>query len=306
MTKPSVPFLVALGVVFGAVVGGSVAIALQNSRALLPPLPIVSHSAPKKVEARILPGTRGQFPGAAPAPDGATKLYLDLMKRSLTDSIYENGPEALRAKAEGQEWPSRAHTMIGLKRLDSLQVLVEDVLRAGVAGDFIECGAWRGGATIFMRAILKAYGVTNRKVWVSDSFEGLPTPNPEKYPADKDDILHTFDALAISLEQVRDHFTSYGLLDGQVEFLKGWFKDTLPRAKIDRLAVLRVDGDLYESTMDALGSLYTKVSVGGYVIVDDFGAVPGCKKAVEEFRAAHHITAELKTIDWTGVYWQKQ
>jgi len=260
---------------------------------------------PQPAYVPITPGTRAQHPGGHPAPEAPADLYLDLMKRSLVDAIYEDNPKALEAKKDGHDWPGRAHTMIGLARLDSLQTQVEDVLRRNVPGDMIECGAWRGGATILMRAVLKAHGVTDRKVWVADSFEGLPPPSPDKYPADKDDPHHTFDYLAVSLEKVKDNFTSVGLLDDQVRFLKGWFKDTLPTAKIDRLAVLRVDGDMYESTMDALQALYSKVSVGGYVIIDDVGAVPGCEKAVDDFRKARGITAEIKTIDWTGVYWQK-
>jgi O-methyltransferase len=228
------------------------------------------------------------------------------MKRSLTDAIYERRVEALQAKQEGRRWPSRAHTMLGFARLDSLQSQIEDVLQSGVPGDLIECGAWRGGATILMRAVLKAHGVTNRKVWVADSFEGLPPPDPDRYPADAGDQHHSIDFLAVSLDEVKDNFSSYGLLDGQVRFLRGWFKDTLPAARIERLAILRVDGDMYESTMDELKSLYPKLSVGGYVIIDDVGAVPGSKKAVRDYREEHGITAEIETIDWTGIYWQKQ
>lgn len=253
----------------------------------------------------IVPGSRAQYVGGGPAPKGPIALYLDLMKRALVDSIYEDNPKSLEAKKDGREWPGRAYTMIGMARLDSLQNQIEDVLRRRVPGDLIECGAWRGGATMLMRAVLKAYGVTNRKVWVADSFEGLPAPSPDKYPADTGDLHHTIDYLAVSLEKVKDNFASVGLLDEQVTFLKGWFKDSLPSAKIDRLAILRVDGDMYESTMEALTFMYPKLSLGGYVIIDDVGALSGCRKAVDDFRRAHGITAEMKMIDWTGAYWQK-
>src|SRR5262249_28059364 len=97
----------------------------------------------------------------------------------------------------------------------------------------------------------------------------------------------------------------YGLLDDQVKFLPGWFKDTLPQSPIDRLSMLRVDADMYESTMEALQYLYQKLSVGGYCIIDDYGAVLGCKKAVDDFRKAHDISEPLQEIDWTGVYWKR-
>ena len=202
--------------------------------------------------------------------------------------------------------PSDAETMIGLKRLDNLQNWVVDALKSDVPGDLIEAGAWRGGAAIFMRAVLEAYGDTHRTVWVSDSFEGLPKPDAAAYPADAGDIHWTLDHLSVSLDEVKENFERYGLLDDRVHFLKGWFKDTLPLAPIEKLAILRVDADMYGSTMEVLQSLYSKLSPGGYVIVDDYGAVPGCKKAVEDFRAENGIAEELEKIDWTGVYWQKR
>ncbi|HSI32875.1 MAG: TylF/MycF family methyltransferase [Phycisphaerae bacterium] len=233
--------------------------------------------------------------------------YLDLMKRCLTAWIYAGTGEKFdpEVRKVGKDWPAFAHTMIGLKRLNNLQACCEDVLRRSVPGDLIETGVWRGGATIFMRAILRAYADTQRRVWVADSFEGLPPPDEQKYPLDKGDKHHTQEALAVSLESVQRNFAAYGLLDEQVRFLKGWFKDTLPAAPIDRLAVVRLDGDMYESTMDALVHLYPKLSPGGYLIVDDYGCIRACKQAVHDYRDAHGIRDEIRQVDWTGVYWQR-
>jgi O-methyltransferase len=191
-----------------------------------------------------------------------------------------------------------------MKRLENLQACVEDILRKGVPGDLIETGVWRGGATIFMRAILKAYGVTDRGVWVADSFSGLPPPNPDVYPADADDPHYTIGLLAVSLDEVKSNFEKYGLLDNQVRFLKGWFRDTLPKAPIKELAVIRLDGDMYESTMDALSALYPKLSQGGYLIVDDY-ELPGCKQAVDDYRKTNSINDELLQIDGSAVYWRR-
>lgn len=195
--------------------------------------------------------------------------------------------------------------MIGLQRLDNIQFCIEDVLKQGVAGDVIETGVWRGGAVIFMRAVFKAHGVTDRRVWVADSFQGLPKPNAKKYAADAGDLHYLVPELAVSLEQVQANFRLYGLLDDQVRFIKGFFKDTLPTAPIEKLAVARLDGDLYESTMDALVNLYPKLSVGGYLIVDDYGVVPACKTAIHDFRKTHGITSEIRDIDGSGVFWQR-
>lgn len=265
---------------------------------------------------------------------GAARLYLDLMKRCLTNSlngdremqvvrsnglrttllntvlkpdwhIVEKRPYDPEKRANGRDWPASAETMIGLKRLDNLQRCVEDILHENVPGDLIETGVWRGGATIFMRACLKVYGANDRTVWVADSFEGLPVPDPAKYPADAGDIHHTYDELRVSLDEVKSNFARYGLLDNNVRFLKGWFRDTLQEPPIERLAILRLDGDMYESTMDVLRALYSRLSVGGCVIVDDYGAVKGCRLAVDDFRKNNGINDPLTSIDWTGVFWKR-
>ena len=196
-------------------------------------------------------------------------------------------------------------TMVGLKRLENLQYCVTEVIRKNVSGDLIETGVWRGGASIFMRAVLKACGDQTRLVWVADSFEGLPKPDGGYQQDAGDRHWESNHTLSIPLEQVKANFSRYGLLDEQVRFLVGWFKDTLPTAPIHQLAVLRLDGDMYSSTMDALQSLYPRLSPGGYVIIDDYGAVPACKRAVDDFREEYKITERLQQVDWTAVFWEK-
>jgi O-methyltransferase len=214
-----------------------------------------------------------------------------------------NEPYAVRVEGRGA-WPACADSMIGLRRMDNIQYCMEHVLENRIPGDFIETGAWRGGACIFMRAILAAYGIVDRRVFVADSFKGLPPPDVAKYPADQGDQHAAFPYLAVSREAVEARFNRYGLLDQQVVFLEGWFEDTLPVAPIDQLAVMRVDGDMYGSTMVALENLYPKLSNGGFCIVDDY-ALPGCRRAVDDFRAREGIQSQLNRVDWTGVFWQK-
>ena len=243
-------------------------------------------------------------------------LYLDLIERCLTNTIYGDGytgvgspgverPFDPSLRETGRDWPKQAHTMIGRARLRNLRELVETAIREGVPGDLIETGAWRGGACIMMRATLEAFGDLERRVFVADLFEGLPAPDAETYPADLGDKHHTIEELAVSLDEVKANFAKYGLLDDRVVFLKGWFKDTLRAAPIERLAVLRLDGDMYESTMDALTALYDKVSAGGFVIVDDYGCIEGCRRAVHDFRDARGIADKIVDIDGWGVYWRK-
>ena len=272
-----------------------------------------------------------------------TADYLTLLKRSLTATVHQNvytrptafdrpnlrkmpwaprrwarylAASAVRvpewelvracdheALAQGRAWPLVGETMVGTARLDNLQSCIEDVVGQGVPGDFIETGVWRGGASIFARGVLKALGVDDRRVWVADSFAGLPRPDG-RYGADAGDITHSVSELAVPLEVVKSNFRRYGLLDEQVRFLPGWFRDTLPTLLDQSWAVLRLDGDMYGSTMDALENLYPRLSMGGYVIIDD-GALPACRAAIEDFRARHEIQDPIEQIDWTGCFWKR-
>jgi len=274
-------------------------------------------------------GRSPSVPTVAPVkPTAGAGLYIELLKRCVGNTIYDDDLDLMRGakvvdpasgkfvavdgaardaegKYYGNIWPSRAHTMIGIPRLDNLQFCAEAVLKAGIAGDFIETGVWRGGASILLRGILKAYGVNDRTVWVADSFEGLPPANRVRYPKESPMEFHMEGELAVSLEQVKENFARYGLLDDQVRFLKGWFRDTLPAAPIERLALMRLDGDMYESTMDALVNLYAKLSPGGMIIIDDYDAVQCCNEAVEDFRNAQKITAEIFPIAGAGAFWCK-
>jgi O-methyltransferase len=274
-----------------------------------------------------------------PTPRDPAELYLDLMKKVLTraliakgmerHTISPHGPkswllyrfnhlaarfglEAVRLTASSAEdylesgnaarnRVEDAETMLGTRQLDQMQRCVVDVLTRNIPGDLIEAGVWRGGMTIFMRAALKAYQVADRKVWVADSFAGLPTIDRRH---------ETFDwksgDMAISVETVRGNFARYGLLDEQVVFLKGFFAETLPNAPVRSLSILRVDADLYQSTMDVLRNLYSALSVGGYAIFDDYQNLPDCRRAIDEFRSERGIKEEVCRIDDRAIYWQKQ
>lgn len=140
--------------------------------------------------------------------------------------------------------------------------------------------------------------------WPTPS-RACPPPDAAKYPADAGDYHHRIPGLTVPLEEVKRNFERYGLLDDRVRFLKGWFRDTLPSAPVERLALLRLDGDMYESTVVALESLYPKLSPGGWVIVDDYGAVPACDRAVEDFRRAQGILEPMERTPVCGVLWRK-
>jgi O-methyltransferase len=256
--------------------------------------------------------------GPGPDTEALRAAYLDLLKLCLCDlagtstvsvgampdgtvvSRELRGDER-RLRAAGMDWPQQGLTMVGLGRLDDLQTRVETVVAEGVEGDLIEAGAWRGGASILMRATLDCLG-DDRSVWVADSFQGFPE-GPA--PADGSVDLRAFDFLAVPLEEVRQSFARFGCERG-VRFVRGFFEQTLPGLAGTRWAIVRLDADTYEATRQALRCLYAGLSVGGYLIVDDYASFDGCRRAVDDFRREHGIAEPLEKVDWTCVCWRRQ
>lgn len=249
---------------------------------------------------------------------------IEILKRALIDTIYDenarnnyfNGTLSEEEKdvilstgifdahtKDGYIQPLRAETMIGMPRLSNFQWCIEQAVENKIEGDIIETGVWRGGACILATAVVQALG-SDKKVYVSDSFEGLPKPEA-KYSADDNDPHHTLEHLKISLDTVKNNFDRYGFLNDNVVFIKGFFKDSLQKVPFKKLSVLRMDGDMYSSTWEVLTLLYDKLSIGGYLIVDDYNALPACKKAVTDFREKMNIEDEIMRVDWSAIYWIK-
>jgi O-methyltransferase len=262
------------------------------------------------------------------------EMYLDLLEHALTHTLYTpidadvQGRRSLRRlknvlrrrgvitmfgspadaanRDEGRDWPVFAQTMMGSRRLSHLRACVEQLLVDEVPGDLIEAGVWRGGAGILMRGILRARGAGHRDVWLADSFAGLPPPQSSTHPADAGADWHEWSQLVVTRSEVEANFERYGLLDDRVHFLQGWFSETLPTVAHRRWALIRLDGDMYGSTLDSLSNLYPGLSAGGYVIVDDYYALASSRQAVDDYRAEHGISEALQRIDWTGAYWRRE
>lgn len=236
--------------------------------------------------------------------------YIELVKTTVLNSVYYPGPHI----EDGRYWPSdlpeksqRPLSMVGMKRLDNIQMAVETVIDNDIKGDLIETGVWRGGSVVLMKAILVANHEIKRRVFLADSFQGIPPVDLETYP---DDAVHEgSDKISVlednSLSEVRDFFHRMDLLDENVIFLEGWFEDTLPNITTDSIALLRLDGDIYKSTWEALINLYHKVSIGGFIIIDDYYSWDGCRKAVDDFRKQNAIEDKITDVDWTCIYWRK-
>lgn len=270
----------------------------------------------------------------------AVDLYLNLLKSSLMNIIYLDVQvalcEALAFNAAGEEadyarianfyrerprifekiktrrlggsWlfytpiermTAYHHTSIGKARLDNIEFCIRSVLADGVKGDLLEAGAWRGGASIFMRGCLSAFEVTDRLVWVCDSFEGNPVlPDQPGLPLT---AYHP----PVDLEAVKRNFALYDLLDDQVRFLEGWFDQTLPKAPIGSLALLRLDAQQYESATCVLDTLYDRLSPGGYLVVHDYHIVESSRRAIDDFRARRAVADPIEELDGVSVFWRK-
>lgn len=261
--------------------------------------------------------------GPGPEAEATRTAYLDLLKLTLCDlagaetmsveflkdsRVYsrELSREHPEPRIEGRDWPWSGLTMAGMKRLDDLQQCVESVVSDGIEGDLIEAGTWRGGAAILMRATLDSLGETERLVWVADSFQGFPGTEDGGVDADLGPGEMTMlEFLSISVDEVKANFERFGLAEG-VRFVPGFFEQTMPDLTGGRWSLARLDGDSYEATRDCLVALYPGLSKGGYLIVDDYGAIDGCRRAVDEYRAEHGIDEALEQIDWTCVRWRRE
>jgi hypothetical protein len=306
--------------------------------------------------------------GPVDADRGAAELYIDMVKRAVSNILYQDRPLAfydhrqqpalaagfsLARRVSGEDVPTEAQTLIGVRRLENIRACIEQVLADEVPGDLVEAGVFRGGATVFMRAVLKAHGVTDRRVFACDTFTPIAPKRPNwfilplaqglgaipskwwrrkiffiiqdhfdeaksfPYCTDPSEDLvefvmwHLRNPAAIltaggsSLEEVQSLFARYGLLDDQVVFLKGFFADTLPTAPLERASVIRLDGDTYESTRDAITQLHPKLSPGGFCIIDDYYAYKDCQRAVDEYRDEHGIDDEIVRVDNMAVCWRK-
>ena len=277
---------------------------------------------------RVQQGTDRPVRGLRPRPDadGMRRAYLELLKLSLCDlagartlSVMRSGdtrgsdssiflrelePDQVSLRVMGADWPFSGLTMVGLKRLDDFQTCIESVVADRITGDVIEAGTWRGGASILARATLDCLGVGERTVWIADSFKGLPAPDAEGFPEDAELDLSQVGYLAAPAAEVRGYFARFEL-DHDIELVEGFFDETLPALRGQPWSVIRLDGDTYEATWLGLESLYPSLSTGGYVIVDDYGLITECRRAVDDYRVEHGISDPIEWIDRQAVRWRR-
>lgn len=257
--------------------------------------------------------------------DLAREMYLETLRRmvlglSLGDfeisvvpathvgnAKHSWGPLDESRRDGGMEWPGFAFTMVGNKRLQSIKELLESIIKSNIPGDVAEMGVWRGGSSIFMRGVLRSHHQLHRKSYVCDSFSGLP---PSVLREEKNRSWDLTPFLEVSDTVVKRNFEMLGMSDPGVVFVKGFFSATMgPLAKHlpseAKFSLLRLDGDMYESTVDVLYNLYDRLSIGGYLVMDDWFGFPS-KDACTDFFLVHGIQPKIVQVDSLSIYWRKE
>lgn len=237
--------------------------------------------------------------------------YLDLIKRSITNHLYLGGDrsfEDFRCIAhydlDRAQWKidslARPATLLTKAQLDLIEQAALALEELEVPGDYLEAGIWRGGAIIFLRALLDAYSIPKRKVFAADSFAGIP----KNVRAVNDPVDLWDDRWVASLDEVRQNIARFGLLDERIVFTPGFFEESLKTLAKERFALIRLDSDSYDSVETSLAWLYPLLSPHGIVIIDDWH-LPGCQMAVRDYRALHGIADPIQVVGGNA-YWVKQ
>jgi O-methyltransferase len=194
----------------------------------------------------------------------------------------------------------RPFTMVAPARLGALYKLSKEIDRRGIAGDIVECGTRNGGSAAVMGYASEGSPAT-RRMWLFDSFEGLPQPTDE----DGEEARGGEGAFAGTVENVRRVLAALGIRDNRVQIVKGWFHETLASAPVKRIGLLHIDADWYLSVKQCLDEFYDRVEPGGFIVLDDYGSWEGCRKAVEEFFLARGLDVVLVQVDNHGRYFEK-
>jgi len=229
--------------------------------------------------------------------DEAGQCHGDASGKKWTGcSLQHLAPYVLEQRMAGADWPPFGHTMVGHRRLQNIRNAIEYVIAMGVDGDFAELGVWRGGSCIYAKMVLNAYNAIDRRVLLFDAFAPI-----RSYGS-------AYSYLWASLAQVRHNFQKYGVLDDSVRFYEGLFKDTLPtfrRRNHRKIAVLRVDGNFYDSHADAFYHMYRFVPIGGIIIFDDYLHAPAVQRFWNDLVHDYKLSERIVPIDKHGAWFRK-
>lgn len=226
-------------------------------------------------------------------------------KVTLAQTIPDATPNQLETICQVQRY-----TMTSPERILALCNAVEYVVRSGIEGSFVECGVWRGGSMAAAARTLTQHRDVERELWLYDTFEGMSEPTSQDVDCWGGDAAKLLteqdraDAKSVwcvsGLQEVKNVMAETGYSRERIHYIEGKVEDTLPERKPEKIALLRLDTDWYESTRCELEHLFPRLQPGGVLIIDDYGHWQGCRKAVDEYIAKHSINIFLNRIDYTG------
>ena len=203
----------------------------------------------------------------------------------------------------------RPFTMTSDERLSALCHATRHVARHRVPGDIVECGVWRGGSSMAAAMTLLAERDESRTLYLFDTFEGMTEPGEFDRAALSGETAHSLleksersaNVWAYApLNDVRANLRKTRYRQDRIHFIKGRVEDTIPSQAPDRIAILRLDTDWYESTRHELLHLYPRLSTGGILVIDDYGHWQGARRAVDEYIEENRLNLLLHRIDYTG------
>lgn len=204
---------------------------------------------------------------------------------------------------------AKPYTMTGLERMYGLYKAVEYVARSQIPGSIVECGVWKGGSSMVAALSLLAFGDSSRDMYLYDTFEGMPAPGPDDIQYDnlsaaeraaRQNIADWSTIANAGVDEVAANLARTHYPASRLHYVKGMVEQTLPGTLPDRIALLRLDTDWYESTRHEMQHLFPRLSPGGVLLIDDYGHWKGSKKAVDEYLAEHNIPLLLNRIDYTA------
>jgi O-methyltransferase len=206
----------------------------------------------------------------------------------------------------------KKYTLTSPERMHALIEAIRYISKNHISGDIVECGVWKGGSMMLAAKTLMELNDNNYEVYLFDTFEGTTKPTEmdkdylgnsmletwEKEFEDKEKLPKSADY--VSLEEVKKNIYSTGYPKKKIHFVKGKVEDTIPKSAPEKISILRLDTDWYESTRHELENLFPKLSSGGILIIDDYGHFEGSRKAVDEYFEKNKIKCFLNRIDYTG------
>lgn len=201
---------------------------------------------------------------------------------------------------------NQVKTMTSHERVAGLHAAILSIYQDNIPGDFVECGVYLGGNVIIGKKFFDSVGVVDKKYYAFDTFEGMTQPG-ENDPNKAHQIWKDVAACIGPLEEVINEFKNHGVFDERIVIVKGDVMQTLadPSNLPEKISLLRLDTDWYESTKFELEVLYSKLVPGGYLIIDDYGHWDGCRKAVDEFFGQDFVSRNFTKLDYTGILYRK-